>query len=40
MNGSEIILVMFLARLVIPVGLMLWIGEAARRREMADFRRM
>jgi hypothetical protein len=40
MNGSEVILILFLARLVVPVGLMLWIGEAARRRQLADYRRM
>jgi hypothetical protein len=40
MNGPEVILIMFLARLIIPVGLMLWIGETARRRELADYRRM
>lgn len=37
MNGPEIMLVMLVARLVIPLGLLLWIGEGARRRNTASF---
>lgn len=33
MNGSEIILTLFLARLVIPFGLLLLVGEIVRRRD-------
>ncbi len=32
MYGPEVMLVMLLLRLVIPVGLLLWIGEGTRRR--------
>jgi len=33
MYGPEILLVMFVLRLVVPVGLMLWLGETVRRRQ-------
>lgn len=33
MNGSEILLVLFLARLAIPFGLLLIAGELVRRRD-------
>lgn len=33
MNGSEIILVLFLVRLVVPFGLLLLVGELVRRHE-------
>jgi hypothetical protein len=33
MNGTEIILLLFLIRLVIPFGLLLLIGEWLRRRD-------
>ncbi len=39
MYGSEVMLVMLLLRVVVPVGLLLWIGESARRRNTASFRR-
>ena len=40
MYGAEVILVMLVLRLVIPVGLLLWVGEIARRRNPANFERM
>lgn len=40
MNGSEIVLILFVVRLVIPVALMLWIGETARRRNLTPAARM
>ncbi len=33
MYGPEVMLVMFLLRLVVPFGLILWIGESVRRRQ-------
>ena len=38
MYGPEIMLVMLFLRLVVPVGLLLWIGEVARRHGAASFR--
>ncbi len=38
MYGPEVMLVMLLLRLVIPLGLLLWIGEETRRRR-ASFHR-
>ena len=40
MFGSEVMLIMVLLRLVIPIGLLLWLGEVARRRERTEFRRI
>lgn len=37
MNGPEIVLVMLVLRVIIPVGLLLWIGENQRRRQFANF---
>ncbi len=34
MNGSEIIFVLFVARVVIPFGLLLFVGEWVRRRDV------
>ncbi len=39
MYGTGVMLVMLLLRVVVPVGLLLWIGETARRRNVAGFRR-
>lgn len=36
MNAPEIMLVMLVVRVVIPVGLLLWVGEGARRRRLGD----
>jgi hypothetical protein len=36
MNAPEIMLVMLVVRVVIPVGLLLWVGESARRRRLGD----
>jgi hypothetical protein len=33
MNGSEIILLLFLVRLIIPFGLLMLAGESLRRKE-------
>lgn len=33
MNGSEVILLLFLGRLVLPFGLLLLVGEFFRRRD-------
>ena len=40
MNAPEIILVLLLVRLIIPFGLLLWIGENVQRRRLANFHRM
>lgn len=40
MYGPEVILIMLVLRVVIPVGLLLWVGEIARRRNLANFQRM
>ena len=40
MNAPIIILILLLVRLVIPFGLLLWVGENIQRRQRADFRRM
>ena len=37
MNAPEMMLVMLVARLVIPFGLLLLIGEGTRRRQIAHF---
>lgn len=39
MNAPEVLLIMLVLRVVIPVGLLLWIGENERRRHLADFHR-
>ena len=33
MNGLEIVLLLFVARLVIPFGVLIWVGEWLRRKE-------
>jgi hypothetical protein len=40
MNAPEIMLVMLLVRLVMPFGLMLWIGESVRRHQLANLHQM
>ncbi len=40
MYGSVVVITMLLLRVVIPVGLMLWVGEAARRRDLAEIHRV
>jgi len=40
MNATLIILVLLLVRLIIPFGLLLWVGENVQRRRLADFRRI
>ena len=40
MFGTEVMLVMFLLRVAIPVGLLLWIGETIQRRNLAKFHRI
>jgi hypothetical protein len=40
MNATVIILVLLLVRLIIPFGLLLWVGENVQRRRLVDFRRM
>ncbi len=39
MYGPEVMLIMLVLRLVVPVGLLLWIGEGARRHQVASLRR-
>ncbi len=39
MFGAGVVFVMLLLRVVIPVALLLWVGEAIRRREVAGLRR-
>ncbi len=40
MNATEIISILLLLRVVLPVGLLLWIGENVRRRRSTDFQRI
>jgi hypothetical protein len=40
MYGIAVILVMLVLRVVIPIGLLLWIGEIARRHDLNNFQRM
>jgi hypothetical protein len=40
MNATEIISILLLLRVVLPVGLLLWIGENVRRRASTDFQRI
>ncbi len=40
MYGTVVVFTMLLLRVVIPVGLVLWAGEAARRRDLAELRRI
>ncbi len=40
MYGSLVVFTMLLLRVVIPVALVLWAGEAARRRDLAEIRRI
>ena len=40
MNATEILLVMFLLRVVLPVSLLLWIGEKAHQRQLANLHRV
>jgi hypothetical protein len=37
MNGPEIVLMLFLLRLVLPLSLLLWLGERVRQGEMRRF---
>lgn len=37
MYGTELLAILLVLRVVIPVGLLLWFGEMARRRESLDF---
>ncbi len=39
MNAPEVIITMLVLRVIFPVGLLLWIGEAQRRRNLAHFHR-
>ncbi len=39
MNATGILVTMLLLRLIIPLGLLLWIGEIARRRQLASLHR-
>jgi hypothetical protein len=36
MLGIEVIVLLLLVRVMLPLGLMLWIGEYIRRRELRD----
>ncbi len=35
MNAPEMLLIMLVLRVVIPVGLVMWIGETQQRRQLA-----
>ena len=37
MNAPVVMLVLLLMRLIIPFGLLLWIGENVQRRRLANF---
>lgn len=39
MYATEVFVTMLLLRLIIPLGLLLWIGEIARRRQLASLHR-
>ncbi len=39
MYGTAVVTILLVLRVVIPVGLLLWIGEIARRREPIDWNR-
>lgn len=39
MFGTGVVLAMLLLRVVIPVVLLLWVGETIRRRDLAGLRR-
>ncbi len=40
MFGAEVVVTMLVLRVIIPVGLLLWVGETVRRRNVAEFRRL
>ncbi len=40
MYGSVVVFTMLLLRVIIPVSLVLWAGEAARRRDLAKLHRI
>ncbi len=40
MNAPEVILILLLVRLVIPFGLLLWVGESVQRRRLTGLHRM
>ncbi len=40
MNAPEVLLILTLVRLVIPFGLLIWIGERVQREERARFHRV
>ena len=39
MYGPEVMLIMLILRLIVPIGLLLWAGEAAQRRNLVEIRR-
>ncbi len=39
MFGTGVVLAMLVLRVIIPVGLLLWVGETVRRRDLAALRR-
>lgn len=39
MNGPEIVLILFLLRIVFPLSLLLWLGEWLRQRDLKHFYR-
>ncbi len=39
MNAPEVLITMLVLRVIFPVGLLFWIGEAQRRRNLTPFRR-
>ncbi len=39
MYGTVVVTILLVLRVVIPIGLLLWIGEIARQREPLDFNR-
>ncbi len=40
MFGAAVMLIMLVLRVVIPLGLLLWLGERVRRHQPTDFHQM
>ncbi len=40
MNATEILVILILLRLVVPFGLLLWVGESVQRRQLTHLHRI
>lgn len=40
MYGTLVVVTMLVLRVIVPIGLVLWAGEAIHRRDVASFRRV